>query len=97
MSPKLTWNHVDTGTVIFKKVVFSNEHVGENILFLLESGPFSPAQWQRDWDTLFPICVAAAEAKKEAGIVSSTGAAPGWVAYALLLALISVSTEPIFM
>ena len=48
MSPKLTWNHVDTGTVIFKKVVFSNEHVGENILFLLESGPFSPAQWQRD-------------------------------------------------
>lgn len=68
-SPSTPWAPNSHGIMLIqapwslKKVVFSNGHGGENILFLLESGPFSPAQWQRHWDTLFSICVAAAEAK----------------------------------
>ena len=49
----------------------------KNILSLLEPGPFSSAQRQRDGGILIPICAAAAEAKGEAGTLSGIGAAPG--------------------
>jgi hypothetical protein len=39
--------------------------------------PPLPIQWHCDWAIFVPICFAAAESKKETGIFSSIGVAPG--------------------
>lgn len=92
---KLTSSYVGMVAVILKENFIFKRTRGREHSFPFEPGPFPPIQWQRDWATLVPICFAAAQSRR-LGYFLALGLRQAWVAYTLLLALISQSTQPIF-